>query len=48
MTPDEYRQKSLEPPVMKKWGLELPAGDQSFRLEGPTFAVHLSKVILGQ
>ncbi|WMN12251.1 Trm112 family protein [Marivirga salinae] len=28
MTPDEYRQKSLEAPVMKKWGLELPAGDE--------------------
>ncbi|WKK76722.1 Trm112 family protein [Marivirga salinae] len=38
MTPDEYRQKSLEAPVMKKWGLELPAGDQSFRLDGPTHA----------
>lgn len=36
MTPDEYRQKSLEAPVMKKWGLELPAGDQSFRLDGAT------------
>jgi len=35
MTPDEYRQKSLEAPVMKKWGLELPAGDQSFRLDRP-------------
>lgn len=38
MTPDEYRQKSLEAPVMKKWGLELPAGDQSFRLDGPATA----------
>jgi uncharacterized protein YbaR (Trm112 family) len=38
MTPDEYRQKSLEAPVMKKWGLELPEGDQSFRLDGPATA----------
>jgi uncharacterized protein YbaR (Trm112 family) len=38
MTPDEYRQKSLEAPVMKKWGLELPAGDQSFHLDGPATA----------
>ncbi|RUA27342.1 MAG: hypothetical protein DSY77_17540 [Bacteroidetes bacterium] len=43
MTPDEYRQKSLEAPVMKKWGLELPAGDQSFRLDGPTRARALGK-----
>ncbi|WP_188463810.1 hypothetical protein [Marivirga lumbricoides] len=25
-------------PVMNKWGLELPAGDQSFRLDGLTYA----------
>ncbi|MGJ3235255.1 Trm112 family protein [Marivirga sp.] len=36
MTPDEYRQKSLEAPILKKWGLELPAGDQGFRLDGAT------------
>jgi hypothetical protein len=35
MTPDEYRQKALEAPVMRKWGYEIAAGDQQFVLEGP-------------
>lgn len=43
MTPDEYRQKSLEAPVMKKWGLELTSGDQSFRLDGATRARALER-----
>ncbi len=34
MTPDEYRDKSLEEPVMKKWNLNLQSGKQgSFQLE---------------
>ncbi|WP_266202632.1 Trm112 family protein [Pontibacter kalidii] len=26
MTPDEYREKALEEPILKKWGLELEEG----------------------
>ena len=34
MTPDEYRQKALEAPVMERWGIELPEqGKQEFYLE---------------
>ena len=35
MTPDEYRQKSLEAPVMEKWGFEIAAGEKTFVLEHP-------------
>ena len=35
MTPDQYREKSLELPSLKRWGLELDAGSGSFRLEKP-------------
>lgn len=39
MTPDEYRDKSLEDPVLKKWNLSLPSGNQkSFQLEKSTSA----------
>ena len=33
MTPDEYRQKELEAPVMEKWGLEVAAEAQVFKLK---------------
>ena len=34
MTPDEYRQKSLEMPVLKKWGLSVdPHNPDRFVLE---------------
>ena len=35
MTPDQYREKSLELPSLKRWGLELDAGSGSFRLANP-------------
>ncbi|WP_026954646.1 Trm112 family protein [Algoriphagus vanfongensis] len=35
MTPDEYREKSLELPSLKRWGLEMAAGQQSFQLAAP-------------
>ncbi|WP_026966957.1 Trm112 family protein [Algoriphagus terrigena] len=35
MTPDQYREKSLELPSLKRWGLELDAESGSFRLEKP-------------
>jgi len=36
MTPDEYRQKSLEAPIMERWGLEIDANDKDrFRLANP-------------
>ncbi len=33
MTPDEYRQKSLETPIMKRWGIEVDEGEEHFLLE---------------
>lgn len=33
MTPDEYRQKALELPVMQKWGFEIAEGDHTFQLK---------------
>lgn len=36
MTPDEYREKSLELPSLKKWGLEMKEGKDSFQLAEPT------------
>lgn len=34
MTPDEYRDKSIEAPTLKKWGLNLKEGDSvKFLLE---------------
>lgn len=33
MTPDEYREKNLENPVLEKWGLEAKTGTFSFQLE---------------
>lgn len=35
MTPDEYREKSLELPSLKRWGLEMAADQQSFQLAAP-------------
>lgn len=32
MTPDEYREKALEAPVMKKWGLSIEEGKEKFLL----------------
>ncbi|WP_299758562.1 Trm112 family protein [uncultured Pontibacter sp.] len=35
MTPDEYREKALEAPLLEKWGLDLKIKDsQPFLLEG--------------
>jgi len=34
MTPDEYRDKSLEEPVMRRWGLDLPESAERFQLPG--------------
>lgn len=36
MTPDQYRENSLELPTLKRWGLELDAEWKSFRLEKPS------------
>ena len=33
MTPDEYRQKSLEAPVIERWGFEIAPGEKTFILE---------------
>ncbi len=35
MTPDAYRQKSLEAPMLKKWGLEITAEEKTFVFEDP-------------
>jgi len=35
MTPDEYRQKALEAPVMKRWGLEIAPEEKVFELTQP-------------
>jgi uncharacterized protein YbaR (Trm112 family) len=35
MTPDQYREKSLEISSMRRWGLELDVDRDSFRLEKP-------------
>jgi uncharacterized protein len=32
MSPDEYREKSLEAPILKRWGLQI-SGEKSFKLE---------------
>jgi uncharacterized protein YbaR (Trm112 family) len=32
MTPDEYREKSLEEPLLKKWGLQLDEKESRFML----------------
>lgn len=32
MTPDEYREKSLEAPMLKKWGLNLESNSTQFLL----------------
>ena len=32
MTPDEYREKSLEQPMLQKWGLEIAEDQHSFVL----------------
>ena len=34
MTPDEYREKSLELPVLQQWGLSAGDNAQTFLLEG--------------
>ncbi len=36
MTPDQYREKSLEISSMKRWGLELDTKDGVFRLDSST------------
>ena len=33
MSPDEYRQKALEAPVLERWGLNVSAEANVFRLE---------------
>ena len=33
MTPDEYRQKELEEPLLKKWGLQLQGNETRFMLK---------------
>lgn len=33
MTPDEYREKALEEPILKKWGLQLDEEKQTFLLK---------------
>ncbi|MEX2336012.1 MAG: Trm112 family protein [Fulvivirga sp.] len=32
MTPDEYREKALEAPLLKKWGLRLEENESKFLL----------------
>ncbi|HAH36214.1 MAG TPA: hypothetical protein DEQ87_08855 [Algoriphagus sp.] len=32
MTPDEYREKSLELPSLQRWGLEIDSEQKSFQL----------------
>ncbi|WP_236976301.1 Trm112 family protein [Membranihabitans maritimus] len=32
MTPDEYRQRKLEEPILKKWGLRLNDSSKKFEL----------------
>ncbi|MDF9794896.1 uncharacterized protein YbaR (Trm112 family) [Catalinimonas alkaloidigena] len=32
MTPDEYREKSLEAPILEKWGLQLEEGSTKMLL----------------
>lgn len=32
MTPDEYREKSLEAPILEKWGLKLEEGNAKMLL----------------
>jgi uncharacterized protein len=34
MTPDEYREKALEAPMLKKWGLSQAEKSSTFLLEG--------------
>ncbi len=36
MSPDEYREKQLEAPVIKKWNPSLLDNKQGFQLEFPT------------
>jgi len=33
MTPDEYRQKQLEIPILERWGLKMMDDEQSFVLD---------------
>ena len=36
MTPDEYREKALEAPMLEKWGLQIAENQsQTFMLEAP-------------
>lgn len=32
MTPDEYREKALEAPILEKWGLPIEKGKEKFLL----------------
>ena len=36
MSPDEYREKSMELPLLEKWGLEVTEDQKSFVLKGQT------------
>ncbi|WP_417602137.1 Trm112 family protein [Owenweeksia hongkongensis] len=37
MTPDDYRQKELEAPMLKRWGLEMDASKpETFQLASPS------------
>ncbi|MBN3583410.1 hypothetical protein JYB64_13510 [Algoriphagus aestuarii] len=41
MTPDEYREKSLELPNLERWGLEMDTKTNSFKLAGAKTAKEL-------
>lgn len=43
MTPDEYREKSLELPMIQKWGLEIAEGGASFTLNASSSNKELDK-----
>jgi uncharacterized protein YbaR (Trm112 family) len=44
MTPDEYRQRSLEVPVLERWGLQLDEDGQSFVLSNPEKVKEIKEV----
>lgn len=41
MTPDEYREKSLELPNLERWGLEMDKKTNSFKIASPKPAKEL-------
>lgn len=42
MSPDEYRQKQLENPILERWGLKIAEDQQSFILDTSEGQKHLS------